>query len=92
MVRRADAQRSVFEVLLPDGDKRWTKEFRAIDEILDDEARVDGRCGAARYDVRERVQPESGGDFFALARRHPEAGRLDLAGQKRSARSRTAAI
>jgi len=41
MVRRAYAQRSVFEVLLPDGDKLWTDEFRAIDEILDDEALVD---------------------------------------------------
>jgi IS5 family transposase len=41
MVRRAYAQRSVFEVLLPDGDKLWTDEFRAIDEILDDEVLVD---------------------------------------------------
>jgi IS5 family transposase len=41
MVRRAYAQRSVFEVLLPDGDKLWTEEFRAIDEILDDEELVD---------------------------------------------------
>jgi IS5 family transposase len=41
MVRRAYAQRSVFEVLLPDGDKLWTDEFRAMDEILDDEALVD---------------------------------------------------
>src|SRR5437016_2438027 len=41
MVRRAYAQRSVFEVLLPDGDKLWTAEFRAIDEILDDEALID---------------------------------------------------
>lgn len=28
MVRRAYAQRSVFEVLLPDGDKLWDAELR----------------------------------------------------------------
>src|SRR2546428_2745693 len=41
MVRRAYAQRSVFEVLLPDGDKLWDPELRAIDEMLDDEQLVD---------------------------------------------------
>ena len=41
MVRRAYAQRSVFEVLLPDGDKLWSPELRAIDEILDDDGLVD---------------------------------------------------
>src|SRR5438132_2484711 len=41
MVRRAYAQRSVFEVLLPDGDTLWSTELRAIDEILDDDVLVD---------------------------------------------------
>src|SRR5262245_23393021 len=41
MVRRAYAQRSVFEVLLLDGDKLWTDELRAIDELLDDDVLVD---------------------------------------------------
>ena len=41
MVRRAYAQRSVFEVLLPDGDKLWDAELRTIDEVLDDEGFVD---------------------------------------------------
>src|SRR5262245_49239581 len=41
MVRRAYAQRSVFEVLLLDGDKLWTDELRAIDELLDDDELVD---------------------------------------------------
>lgn len=41
MVRRAYAQRSVFEVLLPDGDKLWSTELRTIDEILDDDELVD---------------------------------------------------
>jgi IS5 family transposase len=58
MVRRAYHQRSVFEVLLPDGDQLWDAELRAIDAVLDDEALVDlvdaalrrrhprsGRCG-----------------------------------------------
>src|SRR2546426_9426471 len=41
MVRRAYAQRSVFEVLLPAGDKLWAAELRTIDEVLDDDALVD---------------------------------------------------
>ena len=41
MVRRAYAQRSVFEVLLPDGDKLWSTELRTMDEILDDDVLVD---------------------------------------------------
>ena len=41
MVRRAHAQRSVFEVLLPDGDTLWDAELRAIDELLDDDDLVD---------------------------------------------------
>ena len=41
MVCRAYAEGSVFEVLVPDGDKLWTDELRAIDEIADDDALVD---------------------------------------------------
>lgn len=41
MVRRAYAQRSVFEVLLPDGDKLWDDELRTIDELLEDDELVD---------------------------------------------------
>jgi len=41
MVRRAYPQRSVFEVLLPDGDQLWDDELREIDAVLDDEAIVD---------------------------------------------------
>lgn len=41
MVRRDYVQRSVFEVLLPDGDKLWDPALRRIDEILDDEALLD---------------------------------------------------
>src|SRR5712692_474523 len=41
MVRRAYLQRSLVEVLLPDGDKLWDDELREIDALLDDEAIVD---------------------------------------------------
>ena len=41
MVRRAYRQRSLVEVLLPDGDKLWDPTLRRIDELLDDEALVD---------------------------------------------------
>ena len=41
MVRRTYPQRSVFEVLLPDGDQLWDDELREIDAVLDDEAIVD---------------------------------------------------
>jgi len=41
MVRRRFAQRSVFEVLLPDGDKLWDPTLQRVDEILDDEPLVD---------------------------------------------------
>lgn len=48
MVRRAHAQRSVFEVLLPDGDKLWDDELRTIDEILDDDELVELVAAALR--------------------------------------------
>jgi transposase, IS5 family len=41
MVRRAYAQRNVFEVLLPDADKLWDPALRQIDTLLDDEPIVD---------------------------------------------------
>jgi transposase, IS5 family len=41
MVRRAFVQRSLVEVLLPDGDKLWDPALRAIDEMLTDDGLVD---------------------------------------------------
>jgi transposase, IS5 family len=41
MVRRAFVQRSLVEVLLPDGDKLWDPVLRAIDEVLTDDELVD---------------------------------------------------
>jgi len=46
MVRRAFRQRSVFEILLPDGEKLWDPALRRIDEVLDDEELVDLVTGA----------------------------------------------
>jgi IS5 family transposase len=41
MVRRAFVQRSLVEVLLPDGDKLWDPTLRVIDEVLTDDELVD---------------------------------------------------
>ena len=41
MVRRAYRQRSLVEVLLPDGDKLWDTTLRQIDTVLDDDVLVD---------------------------------------------------
>jgi transposase, IS5 family len=41
MVRRSHVQRSVFEVLLPDGEKLWNPVLRRIDEVLEDEELVE---------------------------------------------------
>jgi IS5 family transposase len=41
VIRRHYAQRSVFEVLLPDGEKLWDPVLRQIDQILDDEQLVE---------------------------------------------------
>jgi len=54
MVRREYVQRSVFEVLLPDGDKLWDPALRRIDERLDDEALLD-----LVADALERRRPMS---------------------------------
>jgi IS5 family transposase len=54
MVRRKHGQRSVFEVLLPDGDKLWDPALRRIDEVLEDEELVD-----LVVDALERRRPGS---------------------------------
>lgn len=41
MVRRRYGQRSLFEVLLPDGDKLWEPELKGIDLVLEDEELLD---------------------------------------------------
>jgi len=37
MVRRQHAQRNIFEMILPDGEKLWDPTLRRIDEVLEDE-------------------------------------------------------
>jgi IS5 family transposase len=56
MVRRAYRQRSLIEVLLPDGDKLWDPELQRIDAILDDEVLVDRvtEALARRYPESQR--------------------------------------
>ena len=41
MVRERYLERSVFEILLPDGEKLWPQDLRRIDEVLDDEGLVE---------------------------------------------------
>lgn len=41
MVHRQHEQRSVFEMILPDGDKLWDDALHRIDEVLEDEELVD---------------------------------------------------
>jgi len=41
MVRRQHAQRSIFEMILPDGEKLWDPELRRIDEVLEEEALIE---------------------------------------------------
>ena len=54
MIRRSHVQRSVFEVLLPDGEKLWSPVLRRIDEVLEDEGLVD-----AVVEALERRRPGS---------------------------------
>src|SRR5688572_1747466 len=41
MVQRRQRERSLFEVLLPDGHKLWPDSFRKIDTVLEDEAVIE---------------------------------------------------
>jgi IS5 family transposase len=41
MVRRQHAQRSIFEMILPDGEQLWDAELRRIDALLDDETLIE---------------------------------------------------
>src|SRR2546429_9215573 len=56
MVRRAHRQRSVFEVLLPDGDKLWDPVLQRIDAALEDDELIDLTVAALsrRYPLSSR--------------------------------------
>jgi hypothetical protein len=52
MVRRRQRERSLFEVLLPDGHKLWPDWLRRIDMVLEDEAVIEGRPALRRGGLR----------------------------------------
>jgi IS5 family transposase len=61
MVRRTYVQRSLFEILLPDGDQLWDPVLRRIDEVLEDEEMIDRVMEAmARRWPRSRVRGRPG--------------------------------
>jgi hypothetical protein len=60
MVRRAFVQRSLVEILRPDGDTLWEPALRTIDEVLTDDALVDHvveALGRRHRRSRQRVRP-----------------------------------
>ena len=57
MVQRRQRERSLFEVLLPDGHKLWPDWLRKIDTVLEDERVIDVVTHAL-----ERRWPATGGD------------------------------
>jgi len=65
MVRRSHVQRSVFEMLLPDGEKLWNPVLRRIDEVLGDEELVEVVVEALerrRPGSRKRGRPSTPAD------------------------------
>ena len=55
MVRRRQRERSLFEVLLPDGHKLWPDWLRRIDTLLGDEAST--ITSASTRFIRCRLKP-----------------------------------
>jgi hypothetical protein len=78
MVRRRQRERSLFEILLPDGHKLWPGWLRRIDTLLEDEAVIEVVAQAleARWpQSRRRGRPgdtsggrDSDADFEASVR------------------------
>src|SRR3981081_3158420 len=78
MVRRAYTQRSLVEVLLPDGDKLWDPTLRRIDAILDDDDLIDRMAEAlAERHPRSRCRGRLGTPAAVVLRllvlKHPGA-------------------
>ena len=71
MVRRAFAQRSLVEVLLPDGDKLWDPALRTIDDVLMDDELVDHVVEALSGRHRQSRQPLYGGSASAASAARP---------------------
>jgi transposase, IS5 family len=69
MIRRAFAQRSLVEVLLPDGDKLWDPTLRSMDEVLADDALVDHVVEAlGRRHLRSRQRGRPGTPAMVVLR------------------------
>jgi transposase, IS5 family len=55
MVRRRQRERSLFEVLLPDGHKLWPDWLRKIDTLLEDDAVIEVVAHALEHEVRANL-------------------------------------
>ena len=64
MVQRRQRERSLFEVLLPDGHKLWPDWLRKIDTLLEDEAVIEvvgaGARGALAAEPAPRASRDAG--------------------------------
>ena len=71
MVQRKQRERSLFEVLLPDGHKLWPDWLRKIDTLLEDDAVIDvvaHALEAAEYPARRSARARP--DGASLGDRH----------------------
>ena len=81
MVQRRQRERSLFEVLLPDGHKLWPDWLRRIDTLLEDEAVIDTVVAGARSAMAAESSPRPSRDAGRgrAADADPEASvRLEL--------------
>ena len=71
MVQRRQRERSLFEVLLPDGHKLWPQWLRKIDTLLEDEAVIEVVAQGTRSALA--AEPASGPAGDAGRGRAPHA-------------------
>ena len=83
MVQRRQRERSLFEVLLPDGHKLWPDWLRKIDTLLEDDAVIEVVAQAL-----EKRWPQSRRRGHAAFRRLRVAGRVRRWRGRRSARGK----
>ena len=75
MVRRRQRDRSLFEILLPDGHKLWPAWLRKIDTLLEDDAVIEV--------VARALKQRPGGHRRGRAPRDLAATRTEVAGATR---------